>query len=155
MHDIKRFNIRVYGLLINELNQLLLADEVFKNGHKATKFPGGGLELGEGLIDGLKREFREEADIDIVVKEHFYTTDFFQPSFFDNNSQIISVYYFCESAEWKKVKISDKKFDFEVIPGKEAESFRWVKISELEKETDINLPIDSVVIKRLVKTWKV
>ena len=155
MHEIKRFNVRVYGLLINELNQILVADEVFKNGHKATKFPGGGLELGEGLTDGLTREFKEECDIAVTVKDHFYTTGFFQPSFFDTESQIISVYYFCESDDWERVKISGKKFDFEVIPGKEAESFRWVKISELENETDINLPIDKVVVERLVRTWKV
>ena len=54
---LKRFNVRVYGLLINHNQQLLVADEAFKSGQLATKFPGGGLELGEGLIDGLKREF--------------------------------------------------------------------------------------------------
>jgi ADP-ribose pyrophosphatase YjhB (NUDIX family) len=155
MHNIGRFNVRVYGLLLNELKQILVADEVFKNGHKATKFPGGGLELGEGLRDGLIREFKEETGIDVSVKEHFYTTDFFQPSFFDTDSQIISVYYFCESADWKQIKTSSTKFDFEVVPGKEAESFRWINLSDLQKETDINLPIDKVVVDRLVKSWKV
>ena len=52
MADLTRFNVRVYGLLINEHQQLLVSDEAFKNGMLATKFPGGGLELGEGLRDG-------------------------------------------------------------------------------------------------------
>ena len=39
---ITRFNVRVYGLLINEHQQILVPDEVFKNGGRATKFPGGG-----------------------------------------------------------------------------------------------------------------
>src|SRR5436190_2132821 len=129
MLALKRFNIRVYGLLINQNGQILLADEVFKNGHKATKFPGGGLELGEGLIEGLKREFKEEAGIEIAVAAHFYTTDFFQESYFDNESQIISIYYLCESEEWGKIKVTHKKFDFEIIPGRECESFRWIEIS--------------------------
>ena len=43
MHVIKRFNVRVYGLLINNRQQVLVADEAFKNGTRATKFPGGGL----------------------------------------------------------------------------------------------------------------
>lgn len=81
MHQITRFNIRVYGLLTNPAGQILVADEVFKNGNKATKFPGGGLELGEGLVNGLIREFKEETGVDVAIKEHFYTTSFFQPSF--------------------------------------------------------------------------
>jgi len=150
MHEIKRFNVRVYGILINDHSEVLLADEAFKNGTRATKFPGGGLELGEGLIDGLVREFKEECGIDVEVTEHFYTTGFFQPSFFDTNSQIISVYYLCKSKECDKIKTSEVKFDFVVEPGKEAESFRWVSLYALEKEDTITLPID-VVVKGMLK----
>ncbi|HLP21858.1 MAG TPA: NUDIX domain-containing protein [Chitinophagales bacterium] len=148
---LKRFNVRVYGLLINPQQQLLVADEAFKSGQKATKFPGGGLELGEGLIEGLKREFVEETGIDVEVKEHFYTTDFFVRSFFElsPDSQIISIYYIVESADWQKIKTSTTKFDFEYIAGKESESFRWVNLSELDAETDIVLPIDKVVVGML------
>jgi mutator protein MutT len=145
MHVIKRFNVRVYGILINDHNQVLVADEAFTNGTRATKFPGGGLELGEGLIEGLVREFKEECGIDVEVTEHFYTTDFFQPSFFDTNSQIISVYYLCKSKECDKIKTSDVKFDFVVEDGKEAESFRWVNVAAIGNETSITLPIDVVV----------
>src|SRR6478735_2216297 len=85
------FNVRVYGLLINDKNELLISDEQ-EQGMRFTKLPGGGLEYGEGLIEGLKREFVEECDTDIEVIDHFYTTDFFIKSAF-NDSQIISVYY--------------------------------------------------------------
>jgi len=148
---LKRFNIRVYGLLINPHQQLLVADEAFKSGQRATKFPGGGLELGEGLIEGLKREFLEETGIEIEVKEHFYTTDFFVRSFFElsPDSQIISIYYIVESRDWKRIKTSSKKFDFEFVKGKEAESFRWVNVSELKNETDISLPVDKIVVEKL------
>jgi ADP-ribose pyrophosphatase YjhB (NUDIX family) len=50
---IKRLNIRVYGLLINHQNEILLVDEQIDD-FKFTKFPGGGLELGEGTTDCLK-----------------------------------------------------------------------------------------------------
>lgn len=151
MKNLKRFNVRVYGILTNDQNEILVADEAFVNGNLATKFPGGGLELGEGTIDGLKREFIEETGIEVEVTEHFYTTDFFVPSFFDINadSQIISIYYLCESKNWKSIKTSEKKFDFEFIKGKEAESFRWVSVYHLDKETDITLPIDKVVVEKL------
>ena len=153
---LKRFNIRVYGLLINPNQQLLVADESFKSGQLATKFPGGGLELGEGLIDGLKREFIEETGIEVDVKEHFYTTDFFVQSAFElsSDSQLISIYYLVESNAWQQINTSNKKFDFEFIEGVEAESFRWVNISELESEMDIVLPIDKVVVKKLVAHFK-
>ena len=62
-HNLQRFNVRVYGLLMNDCEQILVADEVFKNGNRATKFPGGGLELGEGTREGLAREFKEETGI--------------------------------------------------------------------------------------------
>lgn len=152
-HFLRRFNIRVYGILMNELNQVLVADEVFKNGNKATKFPGGGLELGEGTVDGLVREFLEETGIEVKVESHFYTTDFFQASYFDTESQIISIYYLLRSEQSKQVKTSNVKFDFNVKPGIEAESFRWVDISELDKETDISLPIDQVVVQKLLQEF--
>jgi 8-oxo-dGTP diphosphatase len=147
---LSRFNVRVYGLLINEHNQVLVADEVFKNGNRATKFPGGGLELGEGTKEGLIREFKEETGIDVTVQEHFYTTDFFQASYFDNDSQIISIYYKAESKDWKQISVSNQKFDFTAIHGQEAESFRWVYVRELENEEDITLPIDKVVVAKLL-----
>ena len=156
MQALTRFNIRVYGLLINPHQQILVADEAFKSGQLATKFPGGGLELGEGLMDGLKREFIEETGIEVEVKEHFYTTDFFVRSSFElsSDSQIISIYYLVESKNWNRIKISDKKFDFEFVNGKEAESFRWVNISLLKEETDIVLPIDKIVVQKLTETLR-
>lgn len=73
-------------------NDSVLVNEELIRGRKIIKFPGGGLDWGEGLIDCLKREWMEELGIAIEVAGHFYTTDFFQASAFDN-SQVISVYY--------------------------------------------------------------
>jgi 8-oxo-dGTP diphosphatase len=84
------FNIRVYGIWVQE--QCLLVNEEQIKGKTIIKLPGGGLEFGEGTIDCLKREWKEELNIDIDVLSHFYTTDFFQASAFDN-SQVISIYY--------------------------------------------------------------
>lgn len=86
----KRFNVRVYGIRIQD-GQLLVNEEMIR-GERIIKFPGGGLDWGEGTIDCLKREWKEELDLDIEVLEHFYTTDFFQHSAYDD-SQVISIYY--------------------------------------------------------------
>jgi hypothetical protein len=50
------FTIRVYGLLIHN-GFMLVSDELIR-GHRITKFPGGGLEFGEGTKDCLIREIR-------------------------------------------------------------------------------------------------
>ena len=85
------FNVRVYGILIDDQNRLLVSDE-FIRGNYITKLPGGGLEIGEGTRDCLVREFMEEASLVINVGNHFYTTDFFQISAFNHTDQIISIY---------------------------------------------------------------
>ena len=63
------FNIRVYGILINDKKQVLVADEYIRGG-LYSKFPGGGLEFGEGTRDCLKREFMEEMDLKVEVGDH-------------------------------------------------------------------------------------
>ncbi|MGK2861855.1 MAG: NUDIX domain-containing protein, partial [Chitinophagaceae bacterium] len=92
------FTLRVYGILINEKKQVLVSDEYIR-GHYYTKFPGGGLEFGEGTRDCLAREFKEEMDLAVEVTGHLYTTDFFQMSAFNPEQQIISIYYLVKALE--------------------------------------------------------
>src|SRR3982750_250043 len=106
------FTIRVYGILLNDKKQVLVSDEHIR-GNYYTKFPGGGLELGEGTRDCLKREFMEEMGLNIEVGEHIYTTDFFQQSAFNKDHQIISIYYFVEALEKIKTPIRTQVFDFD------------------------------------------
>jgi 8-oxo-dGTP diphosphatase len=141
------FNVRVYGLLINEHNQILLADEEVK-GYRFTKFPGGGLEFGEGMKDALKREFMEECYTEVEVLEHFYTTDFFVKSAF-NDSQIISIYYKVKPLTDLKVAVKTELFDFSSATD-ELLAFRWKKLEELEPE-DVTFPIDQYVVELLNK----
>ncbi len=147
----EKFNIRVYGLLVNEKQEVLVADE-FEFGMQFTKFPGGGLELGEGLIDGLKREWMEELGQEIEVTEHFYTTDFFQQSGFHPNQQLISIYYMVKTISDFKVSISTKPFDFIEKDG-EMLSFRWIKLNE-QTEKHLTFSIDKIVVKRLAEQFE-
>ncbi len=139
------FNVRVYGLLINENNEVLLSDER-EYGMDFTKFPGGGVELGEGLIEALKREFMEECFAEIEVLSHFYTTDFYEKSSF-NESQVISIYYLVKSISPLQLNFKIQVFDFDE---ESMQSFRWVKISEL-REDDITFKTDKTVAQLLKK----
>ncbi|HEX4374403.1 MAG TPA: NUDIX domain-containing protein, partial [Puia sp.] len=80
------FNVRVYGILFGGNKKVLVSDE-FIRGNYYTKFPGGGLEFGEGTRDCLKREFKEEMDLEVKITGHIYTTDFFQMSAFNPEQQ--------------------------------------------------------------------
>jgi len=146
------FNVRVYGILIDNENRLLVSDE-FIRGNYITKLPGGGLEIGEGTRDGLAREFMEEANLEVHVGEHFYTTDFFQISAFNHTDQIISIYYYVHANDTSIVLTKEKAFDFlpehvADIKGT-AEHLRWIPLSELHEDA-MTLPIDKVAIKMLL-----
>ncbi len=143
-----KFNVRVYGLLINECNEVLISDEQ-EYGMRFTKFPGGGLELGEGLTDGLKREFVEECQVEVEVLSHFYTTDFFVVSAF-NNSQVISVYYKVKNLTPLNLVIKQKIFDFDG-EGDVLQAFRWVNLEDLKVE-DFTFETDQHVVKLLLKS---
>lgn len=145
-----QFNIRVYGILINEWNEVLVTDELIK-GNQMTKFPGGGLEFGEGMIDCIKREFMEETKMEIEVIGHFYTTDFFQPSAFHKNHQIISVYYLVKSVSAIDLPLKEKVFDFEHKLERE-QNFRWITLHKIS-EADFTLPIDKIVGGMLRKKY--
>lgn len=143
------FNVRVYGILINEKKQVLVSDE-FIRGKYYTKFPGGGLEFGEGTRDCLKREFKEEMDLNVEVKAHIYTTDYFQMSAFNPEQQIISIYYFAEALEPITAPLRDKEFDFDEAQLKiygeknEIETFRFIDWDHFSAER-VTLPIDKTV----------
>ena len=148
--EIKHFNIRVYGIYINNNMELLLSDE-FRFGKKMTKLPGGGLKFGEGTIDCLKREALEEFNQEIEVVSHFYTTDFFQKAFFYKGQQLISIYYLINFSEPIKFKISSKPFDFPDLK-ENNQSYRFVSIKDMQIK-DLTFPIDQIVMEKLFKAY--
>jgi 8-oxo-dGTP pyrophosphatase MutT (NUDIX family) len=148
------FNIRVYGLLITEDNHVLVSDEYIR-GDYITKFPGGGLEFGEGTRDCLAREFMEEMNLQVTVGDHLYTTDFFQMSAFSPDQQVVCIYYRVHPLEEIKVPLRTKEFDFDEAQMAvyhatgETETFRMIHINDFGKHA-VTLPIDKVVAE-LVK----
>lgn len=151
---INRFTIRVYGILKDANNRILLSDE-FIRGDYFTKFPGGGLEFGEGTRDCLRREFSEETGLEVTIGEHIYTTDYFQVSAFNRSDQIISIYYFVHPQDPNALALLQTKttvFDF--APHQVAdltaqcELLRWIEWDELSEDA-VSLPIDKIVVRLL------
>lgn len=147
------FNVRVYGIMINEKKQVLVTDEYIK-GNYFTKFPGGGLEFGEGTLECIVREWREELNQDVAVVEHLYTTDFFQISAFDNETQIISIYYLVTPLSPFVAPLLSKPFDFVVPEGvTDVEAARWIDWDDFSAES-VHLPIDKVVATLIKSKFK-
>jgi 8-oxo-dGTP diphosphatase len=148
-----RFNVRVYGVLKNIRNEILVTDERIR-GKEYTKFPGGGLEFGEGTRDCLKREFLEEMNLRVEVGAHLYTTDYFQISAFNPQHQILSIYYWVHPLEEIKVRLSMRPFHFDDAQlqqyekHNECESFRFIPFDELTTDS-VSLPIDKIVVQLL------
>jgi 8-oxo-dGTP diphosphatase len=142
------FTLRVYGILINEQQQVLVSDEYIR-GNYFTKFPGGGMEVGEGTRDCLKREFLEEMNLKVEVGDHIYTTDIYQQSAFNAAHQIISIYYFAKALEPITAPLKHTPFDFSAEQlslyekTQQIESFRFIDWNNFSADA-VTLPLDKI-----------
>lgn len=137
------FNIRTYGILINDKREILISDELYR-GQQFSKFPGGGLEFGESLPDAIKREFIEECNLKIEKMELLYVTDSVVPSAF-NDSQVIGVYYQVFTDEKFNWPIKSAVFDFEEGS---IQSFRWISLEDFSIQ-DLTFTMDQEAWKTI------
>ncbi|MGK0407659.1 MAG: ADP-ribose pyrophosphatase YjhB (NUDIX family) [Roseivirga sp.] len=143
MNEVEAFTIRVYGLLISEESLLLSQENIF--GSIYTKLPGGGLEFGEGTIECVQREFEEEANLNISVEKHFYTTEDFVASAFNSQMQVMSIYYLVSCKDLSPL-LHLPKSDFKKHGD---QKLYWKKLSDLSTE-DVDLSIDKIVVEKLL-----
>tara|TARA_Y100000310_G_scaffold105664_2_gene104165 strand:+ start:20993 stop:21400 length:408 start_codon:yes stop_codon:yes gene_type:complete len=114
------FRIAVKSFIVKDNNVLLLKRRP-NDPHKAGKWdiPGGRLELGEDPFTGIKRETKEETDLDIDIHMpldiHHFTRD---------DGQKITMLIFLCNPTTENIKISEEHTDH-----------RWQSLSERE-----NLP---------------
>lgn len=150
---ITRFNIRVYILLLDERRERLLLSDEIVDGEYYTKFPGGGLEYGEGILECLHREALEEFGQDVKVLRQFYTSEIFLRSHFVPDNQLVCVYYECrlprdeDGRRRPRFRIADAAYDFVEFRERE-ESFRWRRLDQLEPK-ELSFPLDREVLARL------
>jgi len=139
------FNIRVYGLLMNDQNQVLVSDER-RNGVCFSKFPGGGVEFSEGLHDALQREFMEELKIEIQIGNLFYVNTHLQISAFNSNQQLLAFYFFVNTLNHSEITTSN---NYKPLI-EDGENQRWVQVNE-EFKNLVTFPLDKIVADKLVK----
>lgn len=142
--QITNFNLRVYGLLIHE-GKVLITHE-HRAGFDMTKFPGGGLEKGEGLEACLIREFKEEMNLSVDVQDLFYVNDFLQISSFNPKDQLISFYFHIaiQPADLAIIQALVERSDLKL----EEQKFEWLQIDKMSSAS-FTFPIDRVVVEKL------
>ena len=139
-----RFNLRVYALIINEFDEILLSDEC-RFGQFFSKFPGGGVEANEGIQAALHRELKEELNLEVPHAEFFYVNDFHQASAFDNSS-LVAFYYLIQLPK-SILQLND---NYTIPFSEETEKQRWVPLNILRKE-HLTFPIAQLVLEKLLK----
>lgn len=137
-----RFNLRVYALIINEFGEILLSDEC-RFGTFFTKFPGGGVESGEGVKEALYRELLEELNLVCADATFFYFNEFHQASAFDNSNLV--AFYYLINLQKQLLSIS---VPYEIPFHIEQEKQRWVRLKDLQVE-ELTFPIDRIVLEKL------
>lgn len=141
------FNVRAYGLLIHPNTGAWLIAHENMDGFAFTKFPGGGVQFGEGPEDAVIREFKEECEFEVKIKQHIYTTGFYQPSAFRPDDQIISIYYRMENVKnsWVLPPLRKVNLDASLNHWLVCE---WVLPGNIKEDT-FTFPIDRYVFRLL------
>ncbi|MFA6307402.1 MAG: NUDIX domain-containing protein [Patescibacteria group bacterium] len=135
------FRPSAYAIIIKNQEILTLTN---KSNNKLW-FPGGGIEIGEKIEDGLKREVKEETDLSIKIgkmvlfKENFF---YYQP--LDEAYHAFLFFFICKTKN--KKLIADKDVN-DLESGKP----RWTKISSLTKNSFGDL---SEELYKLINTLK-
>ena len=85
--------IRVAAIIVQGDSVLLVRHT--KGSETYWLLPGGGVDYGEALDKALKRELREEANLDVTVKELVFVNDSIAP---DGSRHVVNVYFRAEVA---------------------------------------------------------
>lgn len=132
MNRLNSFSVRAYAICVHE-NMVLSVQEKYED-IIYSKLPGGGVEFGEGLIDCLHREFKEELNLEIEVTEHLYTQENFVQSLFDDGKQLLLVYYIARILNIEALTISSP----DII------GVQWI---DFEGDNPLVLPVDKIAFE--------
>lgn len=83
--------VRVYGIIEHE-GKILLSTELLSD-FEFIKFPGDGLVFGETPAECLRRELREELNINNPKLNLHHVSEVYVQNRFNPNQQVIGIYY--------------------------------------------------------------
>lgn len=115
MAKLSKLDVAV-GIIVNSNGELLIARRPAGKPHgHCWEFPGGKVEPGEAVFDALRRELKEEINIDVVTaqrwEQHFHT----YPDY-----EVVLHTYLIERYEGEPV-------------GQEGQIVKWIPFSEVSQ----------------------
>ena len=125
--DINYQVIRTKAFIINDKNEIILV-----HNNNTYQFPGGHLELGESLIDSIRRELKEELGINnVVIRNPFLEIDTYDNNYFNSSDKVLNkIIYF-------KVETNDKpnleNLELDLIEKNTPFNIVYVRVEELTK----------------------
>lgn len=144
--DQQQYNLRVYALICTHSKHILTTKENYKN-LQFKKFPGGGLQPKEGLLDCLQRELYEELQFVLPNTEPylFFANPWYQESAFNKEEQLFSFYYLIEienQFNCNPLVENREKGEYRI-------EFEWTHLSKTLDEFDLFFPVDLAVLKKI------
>ncbi len=112
--DIDEVVIRIKALIINSKNEITLG-----YAHKTYQFPGGHLEDGETLEEGLIREIKEETGIELNIRipSPFQKTTYYTRNYRDSGkNRENDIYYYIINTD-EKPNMANTNLDQHEIEG--------------------------------------
>ena len=144
--------IRVKGLLINSHDEILIG-----YGNKTYQFPGGHLENNESLVQGLKREIKEETGIVLDNDNYkpFMKITYYNKNYRNTNKNRENIIYYYEIRTDEEPDVNNTNLDINEIKG----NYVIKKIS-LDKVNDVliqSIPdneINKIVVEEMLAVLK-
>ena len=133
----QHIRIRAAGILVKEDRILLVRHE--KNGKSYWLLPGGGVDFGESVADGLKREFREEVGLDIQVGPMVLVHDSIPPN---HHRQVLNIYFM----------VTTEKYDIHVTPDAVLRDAAFYPLAEFPS-MPVNPDVKAEVLEGLKTHW--
>ncbi len=150
--DIEETVVRLKALIINSENEILLG--YCRNTYQ---FPGGHLEEGETLVEGLKREIKEETGItiDVTNSKPFLLIRYFSKNYRDKGiNRCNEIYYYLIRTD-EKYDLKNANYDEGELEGNF--ELRYIDLNNIENELIKNLKAysnNSVIVEEMLEALK-
>jgi len=121
--------IAAKALIVNDKGQILVLREAetYEEGTNIGRYelPGGRINRGEPLLEGLVREVKEESGLEVEIGHVIYADEWW-PVIKDDKNQIVGIFFLCKPLH-QNIRLSNEHDDFQWINVNEAEKYDVTK----------------------------